>query len=115
MRKPSKMVAREELVKAERERDMLARALQCALVETPAAVERFAEPNVAGAKYTFRLFRPTAADGGIVVTTFEYPGQRPQVNAYRLDEMLTWATFTAELIAIDRLRQARDRAWATEQ
>jgi hypothetical protein len=113
MRKPSKMVPREELERESRARNLLERALQCAVSEAPVATERYREPKTPGARYTLKLFRPTAADGGIVVSIFEYPGQHPSVRAYRLDDMIGWRgdAFVEEYAAIDRLRQARERAW----
>ena len=49
------------------------------------------------------------ADGGIVVVTFTWVGQKPSTRVYRLDDMLNWEHgFLAQTVAVARLKTARD-------
>src|SRR5712691_3598037 len=57
-----------------------------AVVDAPAAVERF---SIDGCRYMLKLYRPTAAHGGLVTTTYACKGQADSVTADYLDSLAT--------------------------
>lgn len=109
MRAPSKRVARTELERAQRERDLAERALSCVVTECPEATEIHGEDAYPELTYRLDLYRSAAADGGIVVQVFHCPGQRDSVRAFRLDEMTGGAWCLPRVVALDRLCHVRNR------
>lgn len=69
-----------EARRAREEANRLARALDDVLNGAVVATSKVREPET-GCTYTFRLCRPDAPDGGILLTTFHAPNQRPMTLA----------------------------------
>ncbi|SRR6266571_4029325 len=85
-----------------------------AIVDAPAAVERF---SIDGGRYTLRLYRPTAAHGGLVTTTYACKGQATVVLADYLDSLANvyWAGHAGATAlpfcrAVERLTRVRNKA-----
>jgi hypothetical protein len=89
------------------------RALRLAVTAKPFATERFL---VDTDRVRLDLYRPGAADGGVIVQTVTVKGQQPAVDAFYFDDELTsWTTpaavartaFPAYCAAYTRLREKR--------
>ena len=64
------------------------RALSDILANKVVATEQ-SEPDLHGTTYTYRLLRPTAPDGGLLVITFHCPGQTDSVSVHLAEPMLS--------------------------
>ena len=102
---------------AREESGLLMRAIQDLVNGTVAATEHSQE--VQGTRYTFRLIRPTAPDGGLVVVTWHCPGQTDLTSVQSAERVLTHdfiaRNWPAECwAALEKISIARQRAICQE-
>ena len=113
-RKPSRQQLEDELARVRHGYDLCAVAIQIlGSHEEATAVEKVRDGE---RSWAYSLYREDAGHSGIVIEVFHAPGQRDAVQAWILDEMRLPRSedFTNHLIAIERLKLARSRAWRGE-
>jgi hypothetical protein len=113
----TKLYWKERAERAEREASITQHGLYCAMHSKPVATETWRGDSDKHDKYTARLYHPTAPHGGILLVTFEYPGQRPSTTAHYFED---WASETQRcarslgrfdvLECAERLRRAQRAA-----
>ena len=70
-----------------RDNGVLLTALQCVATEHPTATARVIEPETSGqSRYRFDAYRVCSPHGGILVTTFTAPNQKPSIRAEYLED-----------------------------
>ena len=70
-----------------RDNGVLLTALQCVATEHPTATVRAIEPGTVGqCHYRFDAYRVRSPHGGILVTTFTAPNQKPSIRAEYLED-----------------------------
>lgn len=101
--------------RAREESGLLLNALNDVINGRVTATERSQTETVPmGAFYRFRLTRPTAPDGGMILMTFTAPGQKPYTTVALADNILSpsgISTFPRECwAALEKIRIARQVA-----
>ena len=115
MRKPSKMIERTELDKAEREAWAYRHIVNAIFAgEKPDATEIVKEEKGPG-KTRLELWRAMSPEGGLLVSVWIVPGQTNSTSVYAFEEARPgdWAPY-AYRDAYQRLRMARQARYTTE-
>jgi hypothetical protein len=113
-RHETKLYWKQRAERAEREASITQHGLYCAMHSDPHATERW---RVEKDRYVARLYHPTAPHGGILLVTFEYPGQRPSTSAHYFEDWFGEVQRTARSLGqwdalgcAERLKRAQREA-----
>jgi hypothetical protein len=116
-RHETKLYWKERAERAERDASITAHGLYCAMHSKPVATETWRGDSDKRDKYTARLYHPCAPHGGILLVTFEYPGQRPSTTAHYFEDWYRETLRCARALGrfdvfecAERLRRARREA-----
>jgi hypothetical protein len=90
-RHETKLYWKERAERAERDASITQHGLYCAMHSKPVASETWRGDSDKRDRYTARLYHPNQPHGGILLVTFEYPGQRPSTTAHYFED---WASET---------------------